>query len=65
MADFTRKTRRARPKFSIQDNRAADTVADHHVKQITAAQTSADFELSISSGVRVVFELNSQSCGSR
>jgi len=37
MANFAGKTRRTRPKLSVQNYCAADTGANHHVKNIAAA----------------------------
>ncbi len=60
MTNFTRKARSTGPKFAVEDDRAADPVSDHHVKQVAAASTGADFVLAISGGVGVVFQLHSQ-----
>ena len=60
MTDFTRKTRSTSPKLAVENDRAANAVADHHVKQVASATTGADFELAISRGVCVVLKLNPQ-----
>ena len=61
MSHFPSKTGCARPKFAVKNDRAADSFANSYVEEVAAAATGADFVLTISGGVGIVFEFDTSS----
>ena len=59
MSHLAGETRRTRPKFSVQNDCAADAVTDHHVKDVATTLSGANFELAVGSCIGVVLNFNS------
>src|ERR1044072_6228490 len=63
VTNLARQTRRARPKFAVEDDGAANSLTYGDVEKIASAATGAALELAIRRRVGIVFQLEAQAGG--